>query len=156
MFGWARGGKIGWGTYVDRRLGPARRRGRFWLLLLFVVAWWLTIAAIVVATLPGSVDSAPRSGFVAVSGQTARINQHGLRSLPIPVSRAAFDQLRRAYRESDQDAIERAFASTEWLGVSHGQAVRVEVVDGDAVQVTLLEGEGAGQRGWILTRQLLH
>ena len=155
MFGLMRGAKISWHRRRERCSAATRRPDHFWLPPLVVVAWWLTIAAIVVATVPRPVVSAPRGGPI-VAGQVARINLPGLPSLPIPVSRVAFDELRLAYRESDEDAIERASRATAWLDVSHGQAVRVEMVDGGAVEVTVLEGKSTGRQGWMLTRQLSH
>lgn len=109
-----------------------------------VATWWLLIAAVVVASLPARVVSAPRAPAVLESGRTARIEQPGMPDWPIPVERAAFDELRRAYRESDEQAIERAAQATAWIVVSHGEAV----------QVVILEGEYAGQRGWLLRRHI--
>jgi hypothetical protein len=154
MFGWARGAKIDRDQRPGGRSEPAARRGRFWGLAILVAAWWLLLAAIVVSTMPESASSAPKVTTSMRPGQVARIKQPGLRSWPIPVERAAFDTLRRAYRESDEEAIERASTSTAWISLAHGQAVRVEIVDGDAVQVTVLEGEETGRQGWLLTRQL--
>ena len=119
-----------------------------------VGAWWLLIAAAVVASLPAQVASAPRAPFVLEPGRTARIEQPGMPDWPIPVDRAAYDELRRAYRESDEEAIERASQATAWIVVLHGQAVEVVTVDGEAVQVLMLEGEYAGQRGWLLRRHI--
>lgn len=123
-------------------------------LAVLVAAWWLSIAAIVVATLPDSAVSAPKVPVVIEPGRFARIEQPGMPTWPIPVDRAAFDELRRAYRESDEHAIERTTQATAWITVSHRQAVQVAAVDGDAVQVLLLEGEHAGHQGWLLARHL--
>jgi hypothetical protein len=90
--------------------------------------------------MPELAASAPKAGTLMSPGQIARINQHGLRSWPIPVDRAAFVELRRAYRENDEDGIERASEATAWIWVANGQAVRVERVDRDVVQVSILEG----------------
>ena len=123
-------------------------------LAVLVAAWWLFIAAVVVSSLPAQVASAPRASFGLEPGRTARIEQPGMPDWPIPVDRVAFDELRRAYRESDEQAIERAAQATAWIVVSHGQAVEVVTVDGEAVQVLMLEGEYAGQRGWLLRQHL--
>lgn len=131
------------------------RRGRSWGLAVLVAAWWLAIGAVVVSTLAGPAVSAPGAGRGVRVGDVARINQPGIPSWPIPVDRTAFDTLRRAYRESDEHAIERASQETAWVLVQHGQAVRVEAVDGDAVDVTILEGAEAGRHGWLLTRHLM-
>jgi hypothetical protein len=130
------------------------RRGRFWGLAVLVLAWWVSIGTVVVATLPASVASAPRREFVVAPGQTARIEQPGMTYWPIPADRAAFDEIRRGYQEGDEDAIERASRATTWLKVSHGEAVRVLAVDGEAVQVEMLDGASAGHRGWLLKRHL--
>ena len=119
-----------------------------------VAAWWLAIAAMVVASMPGPVASAPKVPFVVEPGRTAHIEQPGLPDWPMPVERAAFDELRRAYREADEHAIERATQATAWITVRHGEPVRVVAVDGDAVQVELLEGDAAGRQGWLLKRHL--
>jgi hypothetical protein len=42
----------------------------------------------------------------------------------------------------------RAFATFEWIDVEDGQAVRVLVVDREAVQIELLDGEYAGDLAW--------
>ena len=123
-------------------------------LAVLVAAWWLSVAAIVVATMPDSAVSAPKVPVVIEPGRFARIEQPGMPTWPIPVDRAAFDELRRAYRESDEPAIERAAQATAWITVSHRQAVEVAAVDGEAVQVQVLEGEQAGHLGWLLTRHL--
>ena len=52
------------------------------------------------------------------------------------------------------DAIARAEAACDWLTIWHGLAVRVLRVDGEAVQVALLDGPEAGRQGWLKARQL--
>lgn len=128
--------------------------GKIGGLAVLVAVWWLSIAAVVVATMPEPAASAPKVAFVVEPGRTARIEQPGMRTWPIPVDRTAFDELRRGYLESDEATIERATHATAWIPVSHGQAVQVTAVDGEAVQITVLEGEQAGRRGWLLKRHL--
>ena len=70
------------------------------------------------------------------------------------VERAAFDAFRRGAGESDEDAIDRAFAISAWLPVEHGQAITVIEIDGEAWHVELLEGQHAGRRGWLKARNL--
>jgi hypothetical protein len=152
--GWAHSARFGRLLRRNRHSESAARGARFWGLAPLVVAWWLVIAAIVVATMPGPVASAPKVPLVVEPGTMAQIEQHGMRDWPIPVDRAAFDDLRRAYQESDQQAIERAAEATAWLTVAHHQIVQVVAVDGEAVQVLILEGDHAGRRGWLLTRHL--
>ena len=92
-----------------------------------VAAWWLAIAAMVVASMPGPVASAPKAPFVVEPGRIAHIEQPGLPDWPMPVERAAFDELRRAYREADEHAIERA---TQRDGVDHRPARRARAGGG--------------------------
>jgi hypothetical protein len=75
-------------------------------------------------------------------------------SWPIPIERAAFDDAWRGFLESDEILIEQAFATSEWLDVSHGQAVSIVAVDSEAVQVELLDGPHRGRRAWLLARHL--
>jgi hypothetical protein len=125
-------------------------------LVVAVVAWWLLIGAAVALTLPAPASSATATPtpFGVAAGRDARLHQPGMPSWPIPVERAAFDDARRGFQESDEDLIERAFATSEWLDASHGQAVTIVAVDGDAVQVELLEGTFRGRRAWLLPRHL--
>jgi hypothetical protein len=118
-----------------------------------VVSWWLLIAAAVQAALPESAVT-PRSPFVVRAGQTARIVQPGIWAWAIPVHRLAYDEYERGVRESDEEAIDHAFTAFDWIRVSHGQLVWIAAVDGEAVQVELLEGRHAGRRGWLKTRHL--
>src|SRR5688572_5502922 len=154
MSGSVRRAKIGRIVPRARFSVPGAARGRFWGLAILVVAWWLSVAAVVVAVLPESAVSAPRAAFVVAPGRVAEIEQPGMSTWPIPVERAAFDALRRAYVEGDEDAIEQASRATAWLWVVHGEGVHVVSVDGEAVQVSMLEGENIGKRGWLLKRHL--
>jgi len=110
--------------------------------------WWLTIV-VAAHCVPAPAESAPKIGA------TATIQVAGLPSLPIPVERTAFDLAQRGFRESDEDAIDRAFTEFEWIAVSHGQTVRIVTLDGNAVEAEVLEGVHAGRRGWHLLRQLV-
>lgn len=142
----------------DARTGRAERGGRRGrtnaALTAIVVVWWLLIAGAVVLTLPQRAASAPRASVVYVAGQTARIHQPGMASWPIPVERLAFDESRRGFREGDEAAIDHAFDAFAWIQVSHHEAVRILVVDGDAIQVELLDGRSAGHRGWLTAKHL--
>ncbi len=119
-----------------------------------VVLWWLLIGMAVVQTTPAPVALAVVAGVVPVPGQTGRIHLPGMSWLPIPVERAAFDESQRGYRESDEAAIEHAFTAYEWIRVSHHDAILVITVDGEAVQVELLEGPYLGRHGWLKPRHL--
>ena len=123
-------------------------------LTISVATFWLLFAGAVVLMLPALAASTPKPGFIAVSGRTAHINQPGMPDWPIPVDRRAYDEYNRGSRESDDDAIEHAFAASEWITVSDGQAVQIIEVDGEAHQVELLDGRSVGRRGWLKTRHL--
>jgi hypothetical protein len=84
----------------------------------------------------------------------ARIHQPGMPSWPIPAERSAFDSYQRGAQESNQDAIEEAFAGSEWLNASHGQLIRIVTVDGKTVQVEFLEGPYEGRRAWLKARNI--
>jgi hypothetical protein len=73
---------------------------------------------------------------------------------PVPTTRLAFDEFQRGTRESDETAIEAAFADTEWLAVNHGDVVQVVGIDGEVVEVELLGGGYAGRRVWLQQRHL--
>lgn len=119
-----------------------------------VVAWWLLVAAVVIQVVPAPVASSPRPAGALAPGQRARIHQPGMPDWPIPVEREAFDEFSRGTQESDEDAIDRAFAISAWIPVEHGQAVMVIEIDGDAVRVELLDGRQVGRRGWVKARNL--
>ena len=87
-------------------------------------------------------------------GVQAHVTLPGMKALPIPVSRLGFDTANRGFAESDEDAIEFAFAVSEWIEVSDRTAVRIVTVDGDAVQIEILDGPWAGRQGWVKPRQL--
>ena len=123
-------------------------------LLVTVVAWWLLIGGAMALTMPAPAFSATPAPFAVEAGRAARIHQPGMPSWPIPIERAAFEEARRAFRESDEAALEHAFSAFEWFDVAHGQAVAIVAVDGEAVQVELLEGRSLGRRGWLKPRHL--
>ena len=141
---------------ADRSLRGARgssRRPSTWLVVA-VVLWWLLIGGAVALSLPSPARSAAQGPLVAVPGQHARIHQPGMPSWPIPVSRAGFDAFQRGARESDEAVMDEAFQVSEWISASHGQEVRIVAVEGEAVQVELLEGAYAGRRAWVKPRHL--
>ena len=141
------------------RRGTRRFLARTWRrvpvgLTISVATFWLLAAGGVAVLLPAVAASAPKAVFIAVPGLTAHINQPGMPSWPIPVDRRAHDEADRGFRESDDDAIEHAFATFEWITVSDGQAVRILEVDGEAHRVEPLEGPNVGRRGWLKARHL--
>jgi len=119
-----------------------------------VMIWWLLIAGVIIHVAPAPAASSPGPLKGSAPGQRARIHQPGIPHWPIPVEREAFDDFQRGTRESDEDAIDRAFAISEWIPVEHDQAVVVIEVGREAVHVELLEGQHAGRRGWLQARNL--
>ena len=115
---------------------------------------WLLILGLLALALPAPSAAAQRDGAILVIGSTAHIVQPGMTDWPIPVDRRAFEENNRGYRESDDEAIDHAFAAFEWIKVRHGQAVRIVEVDVEAVQVELLEGVSVGRQGWLKPRHL--
>jgi hypothetical protein len=114
-----------------------------------VVVWWLLVAGAVVSTLPAPARSAPTVGMSLAPGRTARIYLPGMPDLPIPVDRGAFDEAQRGFRESNEQLIDRAFSMSEWIKVARDQRVLILTVDGEAVQIELLDGTNSGRRGWL-------
>ena len=141
------------GAVTGRCLARAWRRLPVGLTV-SVATFWLLVAGAVTSMLPARAASAPKAGFVAVSGRTAHIHQPEMPDWPIAVDRRAYDEYHRGFWESDEEAIEHAFAAFEWISVFDGQAIRVLEVDGEAHRVELLEGRDVGRRGWLKVRHL--
>ena len=129
--------------HAYRRLGLAAGG-----LTVVVLGWWMLVGGLVVWLMPEPTVSA------AAKGHIARVHQVGLSRLPVPVSRAGYDAFQRGVRESDEDAIEEAFAVAEWIHVTPGQEVRIVTVDGDAVEVEVLAGPYAGRQAWLHTKNV--
>ena len=146
----------GWSASIHRsiRAGSGVGRTSAMTLPLVVVGWWIVVGAIVSTTLPTPAASAPKIGLSLLSGQTRHIKQPGMTSWPVPTDRAAFDEYNRGVQESDDAAIEAAFETYEWVQVADGQAVRIVQVDGEAIQVELLDGQNAGRQVWLKPRHL--
>jgi hypothetical protein len=142
--GWSAGSYDGRVDWSWTRRSTIRRVGLgSGSLTVVVVSWWLILSAVTVWLLPEPTVSA------SAEGQIAYIHQVGLPRLPIPVSRAGFDAFQRGVREADEDAIDDAFAVSEWIHVIPGQAVRILQVDGDAIELQVLDGVHAGRRAWV-------
>jgi hypothetical protein len=114
----------------------------------------LLILGLLALATPAPSAAAQRDAAVLVAGSTAHIVQPGMTDWPIPVDRRAYDEYNRGFQESDDEAIEHAFAAFEWITVSDGQAVRIIEVDGEAHRVEVLEGRDVGRRGWLKARHL--
>jgi type IV secretory pathway protease TraF len=123
-------------------------------LTIVVLTWWLVVGTVVVSMLSAPAASAPTMSFAVAPGRTARINQPGIPVWVIPVERAAYDEYQRGFQESNEELIEHAFTVFAWIEVSHHDAVRVVAVDGEAVQIELLDGRSGRRQGWLKTRHL--
>jgi hypothetical protein len=121
---------------------------------ILVIGWWIALAGLVTLLLASPVVSAPRTAFQPVPSSRAHLKQPGMRSWPIPTSRLAFDAATRGFAESDEDAIEFAFTVSEWIEVTDRTGVRIVAVDGEAVQIEILDGPWAGRQGWVKPRHL--
>jgi hypothetical protein len=117
-----------------------------------VIGWWMALAGVVTLLVPAPAASATRTAHRPMPGSRAHVALPGMQALPVPVSRLAFDTAQRGFAESDEDAIELAFAMSEWIAVSDRDAVRIVAVDGEAVEIELLDGPWAGRRAWVKPR----
>jgi hypothetical protein len=136
-------------------LGRPRRRRRIGIGLSVVVAgWWLVLGAVIVTLVPPSVSSAPPGAFRPSVGQHAHATGIGRRPLPIPVTRAAFDEAQRGFAESDEAAIDDAFEAYEWIELAERTAVRIKQIEVDVAEVELLDGPFASRSGWVKARHL--
>jgi hypothetical protein len=114
----------------------------------------LLMMGLLALAMPAPSAAAQRDAAVLVAGSTAHILQPGMMDWPIPVDRRAFEEYHRGALQSDDEAIDHAFAAFEWIKVRDGQAVRIVEVDGQAVEVELLEGASVGRQGWLQPRHL--
>jgi hypothetical protein len=111
-----------------------------------VAAWWLLIAAAVAPLLPSP-------GARLLPGHRAHIAR-GMRDWPIPTSRLAFDTFQRGYAAADDAAQAEALARAGWVTVNDGDAVQIVAIDGEVVEIQLLEGGYVGRLAWLKQRQL--
>src|SRR4051794_20824237 len=100
-----------------------------------VAAWWLLIAGAVLVMLASPVVSSATGALLLIPGHHARIAQHGIQDWPIPTGRAAFDEFQRGVAEGDEDAMDNAFRTAEWVAVNYGDLVRVLAVDGEVSEI---------------------
>src|SRR5688572_6873 len=124
-------------------------------LALGVMLVWLVIFAAIVFTVPTVSTPAHRLGLTVAPGRTAHLHAPPLSDWPIPVGRMEFDAYNLALDSDDEVAIAKVEAIADWIIVAADQAVLVLYVDGDAVQVELLDGADAGRRGWLKRRHLV-
>jgi hypothetical protein len=136
--------------------GDMRRRiFRLTGLMAVVMGFWLVVLGVVSLTAPAPAKAARTPAPVVLVGGLVHIYAPPLKEWPIPIDRETFDDYQRAVRESDDGRITEVIERPGWVPVADRQQVRVVVVDGNAVQIELVDGESAGARGWLLKRQLV-
>jgi hypothetical protein len=115
--------------------------------MLVVVGWWLLLGGAFVWLVR-------EPTVLATTGQTARIHRPTVPAHPVAANRAGLDAFQRSIRENDEGLREEAYVVSMWFAVSHDQLVKIIAVDGDAIQVELLEGLYAGRHAWLTTQDL--
>jgi len=112
------------------------------------------VFVLVIGLAPRSAVATPTAIFVVAPGQVAHIHAPPLRTWSIPSDRESFDEYERAFLEEDDGALTEILSRPGRILVLDGQPARVILMDGAATLVELLDGPGAGQQGWLKTRQL--
>jgi hypothetical protein len=115
-------------------------------LAIVVISWWLLLGAALIWVSPDPLAKAMPTPFDVVEDQIARVHHPGPIRWAVPVNRAGFDAFERGTREGSQTLIDEAYELSEWIEAAHGQAVKIITVDGDAIQIEVLEGMYAGRR----------
>ena len=114
-----------------------------------VMAWWLLVFGIIALTVTMTEGAGQADAFFFMPGQEAHLAGGGLGAWLIPIDRVTFDDYHGAVLVGREGTITEALARQGWIGVIEGQAVRVTVVGGNAVEVELLQSPNAGARGWL-------
>jgi len=118
-------------------------------LTVLVAAWWLVLGGAIIWIMPERVvTAAPTPSAVSV-GAIVRIAQPGGSRVPIARDRDSFNAMRLAAAARYEEPSTEGIASFAWIAVEAGQAARVLMVDGDAVQIELLDGSHIGEQAWI-------
>jgi hypothetical protein len=141
--------------WSPKRPPPRRRRLPIGsTLAIAVLGWWLLLGAAIAWLVSEPAVSATPTPFTGVPGQTARIHRPAVPAHPIAANRAGLDAFQRSIRENDEGLLEEAYMVSNWFAVGHGQMIRITAVDGDAIQIELLEGPYAGRPAWVATQDL--
>jgi hypothetical protein len=128
--------------------------GLTWLVV-GVAGYWLMVLGLLALATPAPARAGRAQSFAVIPGGVMYVYAPPLREWPIPIDRATFDDYQRAVRESDEGAITDGISRPGWVPVADRERVHVVTVDGAAVQVEILGGQHAGERGWLLARQLV-
>ena len=121
-------------------------------LALGVTLVWLAIFGAMLLTMAAMAP--PPAGLTIEPGHSAHLSARPLTEWQIPVGRMQFDAYQLALDADDELALAKVTAVAEWITVTDQQKVLVLVVDGDAVQIEVLDGADVGRRGWLRRRQL--
>ena len=138
-----------WLAMVRRRIRTANGA-----LMLGVLVWWLLVAGVitVIVTVSGRLETADASSFRA--GQEAHLTGGRLGAWLIAIERTTYDDYHGRVLAGREATVTDDRILQGWIGVVEGQAVRITVVGGGAVEVELLEGPNTGARGWLDTQYL--
>jgi len=141
------------------RAWVARRSRRGWgaataSLTVIVVSWWALIAAVTVLTAPTPEQAPKIAAFGSPNGRSVSISVPSRVAWTIPTDRVTFDDYYHAVWVDDGDAINEALSRPGWIAVADGQAVRIVAIVPEAVQVELLDGQHAGETGWMKAHHL--
>jgi hypothetical protein len=138
-----------WEPLIGRRAGA-----RIAALVLGVGVWWLLILGAIVLTITMTEQAGKAEGFSIAPGQDAHLTGGQLSAWLIPIERVTFDDYHGRVLVGREGAITDDRVLRGWIGVVEGQAVRITVVGGNAVQVELLEPPNIGGHGWLPTEYL--
>jgi hypothetical protein len=122
-------------------------------LVLSVMLIWLAIFGAIEFTMPSR--ALPSNGIDIEPGYSAHLRPLPAPEWSIPANRLDFDAYNLALDRDDEMAIARISAVSEWLPVRAYQEVLVVLVEGDTIQIELLDGPYAGHRGWLKRQQIV-
>ena len=132
-----------------------RRIFRLTGLMAGVTGFWLVAFWLASLTVPEPARAARTPTVAILSGSLVHIYAPPLKEWPIPIDRTTFDDYRQAVLTDDEGGLTGMVSRSGWIPVSDRRRVRVVTVNDNAVQVELVDGELAGERGWLLSRQLV-
>jgi hypothetical protein len=116
-----------------------------------VVIWWLLVFGIIAIMITTTEPVGEADAVSYTPGQDAHLFAGHLASWLIPIDHATFDDSQGRVLAGHEHIVADTLSRPGWIRVAEGQAIRVIVVVGDAVQIELLESPGTGDRGWIHT-----
>lgn len=130
-----------------------RRRSLIWLAI-GVLGSWCVVFGLVGSLAPAPAGASHDALVGMVPGGVASIKAPPHAAWPLPSDRQTFDDYWTAFHEDDEGALTETGARPGWFTVSACQRVRVIGVDGESDHIEVLDGPGAGRRGWLKRWQL--